>query len=72
MRTFAIGYLIIESLAVIFNWHNAGGSAGHLGGAIFGFAVLKFPPLKEFVIQPFPGRIWHSQKRGPERPVTPL
>ncbi|MDC0318128.1 rhomboid family intramembrane serine protease [Akkermansiaceae bacterium] len=51
MRTFAIGYLIIESLAVILNWHNAGGSAGHLGGAIFGFAVLKLPPLKEFVIQ---------------------
>ncbi|MEN8679906.1 MAG: rhomboid family intramembrane serine protease [Akkermansiaceae bacterium] len=51
MRTFAIGYLIIESLAVIFNWHNAGGSAGHLGGAIFGFAVLKLPPLKEFVIK---------------------
>ena len=50
MRTFAIGYLIIESLAVISNWHNAGGSAGHLGGAIFGFAVLKSPPLKEFVI----------------------
>ena len=51
MRTFAIGYLIIESLAVIFNWHNAGGSAGHLGGAIFGFAVLKLPSLKEFVIK---------------------
>jgi hypothetical protein len=51
MRTFAIGYLIIESLAVILNWHNAGGSAGHLGGAIFGFAVLKLPPLKEFVIK---------------------
>ena len=28
----------------------AGGSAGHLGGAIFGFAVLKSPPLQEFVI----------------------
>ncbi len=51
MRTFAIGYLIIESLAVILNWHNAGGSAGHLGGAIFGFAVLKSPPLKNFVIK---------------------
>ena len=51
MRTFAIGYLIVESLAVIFNWHNAGGSAGHLGGAIFGFAILKSPPLKNLVIK---------------------
>ena len=51
MRTFAIGYLIIESLTVIFDGHNAGGSAGHLGGAIFGFAVLKSPPFKNFVIK---------------------
>jgi membrane associated rhomboid family serine protease len=71
MRTFAIGYLIIESLAVILNWHNAGGSAGHLGGAIFGFAVLKLPPLKEFVIQ-LSGSDQAQPKRGSKRPVTPL
>lgn len=51
MRTFAIGYLTFEALVVIFDWHNAGGSAGHLGGAIFGFAVLKSPALKNFVIK---------------------
>lgn len=51
MRTLAIGYFMIETLAVVFNWHNAGGSAGHLGGALFGLAVLKLPPLKDFVIR---------------------
>jgi hypothetical protein len=30
---------------------NAGGSAGHLGGALFGLAVLKSPPLKQLVIR---------------------
>lgn len=51
MRTLAVGYFIIEALSVIFNWHNAGGSAGHLGGALFGLAVLKLPPLKAFVVR---------------------
>jgi len=51
MRTLGIIYFIYESCAVIFNWHNAGGSAGHLGGAIFGLAVLKSPPLKNAVIK---------------------
>lgn len=51
MRTLAIVYFAIETAAVIFNWHNAGGSAGHLGGALFGLAVLKSPPLKSFVVR---------------------
>lgn len=51
MKNLAVGYFIYEALSVIFSWHNAGGSAGHLGGAIFGLAVLKWPPLKDFVIK---------------------
>lgn len=51
MRTLAVVYFLLETLAVVFNWHNAGGSAGHLGGALFGLAVLKLPPLKAFVIR---------------------
>ena len=51
MRTVAVLYFAYECAAVIFNWHNAGGSAGHLGGALFGLAVLKSPPLKQFVIR---------------------
>ncbi len=51
MRTLGIVYFIYEACAVLFNWHNAGGSAGHLGGAIFGLAVLKWPPLKQGIIK---------------------
>lgn len=51
MKTLALAYFTIETLGVIFNWHNAGGSAGHLGGALFGLAVLKWPPLKDFVVR---------------------
>lgn len=66
MRTVSIVYFFYEAAAVIFNWHNAGGSAGHLGGALFGLAVLKNPALKEWVV-------WLSQigqdrpRRGPGR-----
>ncbi len=51
MRTLAVVYFSLEALGVILNWHNAGGSAGHLGGALFGLAVLKLPPLKDFVVR---------------------
>lgn len=51
MRTLSIVYFAYETAAVIFNWHNAGGSAGHLGGALFGLAVLKYPPLKQVVVR---------------------
>jgi membrane associated rhomboid family serine protease len=51
MKTLAIVYFAIETLGVIFNWHNAGGSAGHLGGALFGLLVLKWPPLRQAVVK---------------------
>jgi membrane associated rhomboid family serine protease len=51
MRTLAVVYFALETAAVIFNWHNAGGSAGHLGGALFGLAVLKIPKLRQGVIR---------------------
>lgn len=51
MRTLGLVYFLYEACAVLFNWHNAGGSAGHLGGAIFGLAVLKWPPLKDLVVK---------------------
>lgn len=50
MRTLAVVYFAIETAGVIFNWHNAGGSAGHLGGALFGLAVLKIPKLRQGVL----------------------
>ena len=51
MRTLGIGYFIYEALSVLLNWHNAGGSAGHLGGAIFGLLVLKWAPLRKGVVK---------------------
>jgi len=51
MKTLAIAYFALETFSVIFNRHNAGGSAGHLGGALFGLLVLKWPPLRQAVIK---------------------
>jgi len=41
MRTFGILFFCYETAGVLFNWHNAGGSAGHLGGAFLGMYFAK-------------------------------
>ncbi|MDB4143775.1 rhomboid family intramembrane serine protease [Akkermansiaceae bacterium] len=51
MRVFAMGYFAIQVLSVLFNWDNAGGSAGHLGGALFGLALIKYQPLRSWLIR---------------------
>lgn len=40
MRTFAIVVTAIAASAVLFNWNNAGGEAGHLGGLIMGALIM--------------------------------
>lgn len=40
MRSFALIILGIASVVLIFNGHNAGGEAGHLGGAIMGLVIM--------------------------------
>ena len=40
LRTFAIIVILIASLTIVFNWSNAGGEAGHLGGIIMGAALI--------------------------------
>jgi membrane associated rhomboid family serine protease len=45
MRTFAIGLMAFAVVMIAFNWRNAGGEAGHLGGAVAGFLMMKFPWL---------------------------
>lgn len=40
MRTFAIVVTVIAVSAVLFNWSNAGGEAGHLGGLIMGAIIM--------------------------------
>ncbi len=50
MRTFALIFLAIEVFIVLTNGGNAGGSAGHLGGAIAGFFMLKSTPVREWLV----------------------
>lgn len=40
LRTFAIIIILIASLSIVFNWTNAGGEAGHLGGIIMGAILI--------------------------------
>jgi membrane associated rhomboid family serine protease len=46
MRTMALVFLAIEVFMVLTNRANAGGSAGHLGGALAGFLMLKIPTVR--------------------------
>jgi len=46
MRTFALALMGLAVLMIVTNWdHNAGGEAGHLGGAILGFVLVRWPWL---------------------------
>jgi len=59
MRTFALGVLGIAVVVTFFNLSNAGGEAGHLGGAILGFILMKNPWVLGFV-----DRIGGAARRG--------
>ena len=43
MRTFALGLMGIAVFMILTNLHNAGGEAGHLGGAIAAYFFVKYP-----------------------------
>ncbi len=40
LRTFALAIIGIASATILFNWSNAGGEAGHLGGIIMGAIIM--------------------------------
>ncbi len=40
LRTFALTIIAIASATILFNWSNAGGEAGHLGGIIMGAIIM--------------------------------
>lgn len=44
MRTLAIALMVIATGVIALNLRNAGGEAGHLGGAILGFLLMKYAP----------------------------
>lgn len=45
MRQLAIGLLAIAAGTILFKFGNEGGEAGHLGGAILGFILMRYPQL---------------------------
>jgi membrane associated rhomboid family serine protease len=46
MRTLAVILLVISTGAILLSWGgNEGGEAGHLGGAILGFILMRYPGL---------------------------
>ena len=47
MKTFALVIIGLEVFLLLTNSSNAGGSAGHLGGALMGFLYFKVPALGE-------------------------
>jgi len=49
MRTFAVLALGISVVVIVFNLNNAGGEAGHLGGAILGFILMRNPQWLSFI-----------------------
>ncbi len=40
LRTFTLAIIGIAAATILFNWSNAGGEAGHLGGIIMGAAIM--------------------------------
>lgn len=49
MKTFALVFIGIEVFLLLTNSANAGGSAGHLGGALVGYLLMKVPALQSVV-----------------------
>ena len=67
MRTLAIVFLAIEVVMVLTNQNNAGGSAGHLGGALAGYLLLKFPLVRSWLTALGSGVQMHRNKPARKR-----
>lgn len=52
MRQFALAVLGIACAVIIFQWNNAGGEAGHLGGMFAGFILTLLILWKEKLSSP--------------------
>jgi len=50
LKTFALVFIGLEVFLLLTNSSNAGGSAGHLGGALVGVLLLKVPMLRGMLV----------------------
>ena len=68
MRQLAIGLLVVSiGIIAIGIGDNEGGEAGHLGGAIAGFLLMRYPFLLGKPGERFPVRLWRRKSRVPSR-----
>lgn len=51
MRTFALLFVGLEVFLLLANSSNAGGSAGHLGGALMGYLFFKVPGIRALLFK---------------------
>lgn len=74
MRQLALAALAIAVGIIVIGWENQGGEAGHLGGAIAGFLLMRFPGLLGMPGAarpgPAPGRRTHEPKLRPRSRFT--
>ena len=75
MRTFALLYLGLEVYLVLTNSSNAGGSAGHLGGALVGVLLMKLPAGRGLLVRVANSgggvKLVAKPKRRPESKLRP-
>jgi membrane associated rhomboid family serine protease len=75
MRQLAIALLVISASAIILGiGGNEGGEAGHLGGAILGFVLMRFPwllggPPGITIVRPRCAAARHEAKLGPRTEI---
>ncbi len=74
MRQLAIGLLAYAVVVVVMKWGNEGGQAGHLGGAILGFILVKFPHLlgHDSDVTIVPPKVFSRAPEPKLRPRSPL
>jgi membrane associated rhomboid family serine protease len=72
MRQMAIGLIAISVVFITFGWGgNAGGEASHLGGALAGFLLVRFPKLLDWKLPAFLGGMKKEiAGTSPKRRVT--
>ncbi|MEN8695262.1 MAG: rhomboid family intramembrane serine protease [Akkermansiaceae bacterium] len=51
IKTAAVLFFLMEIVHVLFGFSNAGGSAGHLGGALLGLTFINFKPFRSFLLK---------------------